>query len=396
MRQHPVRRLGRGEDAIDDLVGGGQAAAFQPEDHVRPSRHRPDLDLLLPPDQARRHGSVDRVHQRPIAHPKRLHDRRGVDPRRRAERIGAQHRVVRGNPHVACLRHRLDVGRQAGEIVVAVPHHHEVDHQQIDRRVAAALADAERRAVQPRRAGLERGDARGDAEPAIAVPVPVDADVGAQFGDQRLHERDEGPRAARGRVAHRIGHAQPLGARPNRGGKEAAQRLGVRARGVLGDVHHLDAFLDREGERILGAFLEEVERPPFGVLADRTRSDERAALDRDAGPLLDLRDRPDVGHHRARGAIGADPQPSVRDRARQPLDVLRDLGAGARQADVGRVDPQPVHVVQDVDLLLDRRRANRGRLQPVAQRLVVEHRDRLVGALRRRVVVPVVDQRMRR
>ena len=40
--------------------------------------------------------------------------------------------------------------------------------------------------------------------------------------------------------------------------------------------------------------------------------------------------------------------------------------------------------------------AHRRRLQPVAQRLVVEHRDRLARALRRRVVVPVVNQRMRR
>ena len=43
--------------------------------------------------------------------------------------------------------------------------------------------------MQPRRAGLERGERVGDAEPAVAVAVPVDADVHAELGDQRLHER---------------------------------------------------------------------------------------------------------------------------------------------------------------------------------------------------------------
>ena len=53
------------------------------------------------------------------------------------------------------------------------------------------------------------------------------------------------------------------------------------------------------------------------------------------------------------------------------------LRPGAGQADVGGVDAERVHVVQDLDLLVDRRRPHRRRLQPVAQRLVVEHRDRL-------------------
>ena len=76
------------------------------------------------------------------------------------------------------------------------------------------------------------------------------------------------------------------------------------------------------------------------------------------------------------------------------VDVLDDFRTGAGQADVGGVDAERVHVAEDVDLLIDRRHAHRRRLQAVAQRLVVQHRDRRTRA--GRVVVPVVDQRMGR
>src|SRR4029077_1967791 len=63
------------------------------------------------------------------------------------------------------------------------------------------------------------------------------------------------------------------------------------------------------------------------------------------------------------------------------------------QADIGGVDAEPVHMVKELDFLVDGGRADRWRLEPVSQRLVIEHRD---GARRRSVVVPVVDQRVRR
>ena len=92
------------------------------------------------------------------------------------------------------------------------------------------------------------------------------------------------------------------------------------------------------------------------------------------------------------GAVRADLQPAVANRAREAFDVSGHFGAGARQADVGGVDAEPVHAVEEVDLLLDGRRADRRRLQPVAQRLIVEHRH---GTGTGGIVVPVVDQRMR-
>ena len=60
------------------------------------------------------------------------------------------------------------------------------------------------------------------------------------------------------------------------------------------------------------------------------------------------------------------------DLPRDPLDRLLHVRSRARQADVGVVDADSVHVMNDAELLLDRRIGDRGRLQPVAQRLVVE------------------------
>jgi hypothetical protein len=95
-------------------------------------------------------------------------------------------------------------------------------------------------------------------------------------------------------------------------------------------------------------------------------------------------------------AVGADLHAPVGDRAREPLDVTRHFRPGAGQADIRRIDAERVHVPQDLDLLVDGRRPHRRRLQSVPQRFVVEHRHRPGGAFGDRVVIPVVDQRVRR
>ncbi len=128
------------------------------------------------------------------------------------------------------------------------------------------------------------------------------------------------------------------GAGANRRRVERAQRVGIGARRVLGHVHDRQPLADRERDRLLGQLQQLIERPALGVLPQRARPDERAALDRHAGPLRDLGDRLDVGDERPRGAVGRDRQPLVGDLARQPLDVAHDVRSGARQADVGRVD----------------------------------------------------------
>ena len=76
---------------------------------------------------------------------------------------------------------------------VDAAHQHQVHEQQVHRRVADPLADAERGAVQPRRAGLERGQRVGDGEVAIAVAVPVDADSAAALVDHGLRRTSRPP-----------------------------------------------------------------------------------------------------------------------------------------------------------------------------------------------------------
>ena len=73
-------------------------------------------------------------------------------------------------------------------------------------------------------------------------------------------------------------------------------------------------------------------------------------------------------------------QALIGDLARQPLDVAHHVRPGARQPDVGGLDPEPIDQVQDAQLLVDDRAADRRRLQPVAQRLVIEHDDGAASA----------------
>ena len=80
------------------------------------------------------------------------------------------------------------------------------------------------------------------------------------------------------------------------------------------------------------------------------------------------------------------------DLARQALDGRHDVRPGPRQADVGGVDPERLHQVEDGELLLDRRASDRGRLEPVAQGLVVELDRSARGHGRSARPVPVVDE----
>jgi hypothetical protein len=165
----------------------------------------------------------------------------------------------------------------------------------------------------------------------------------------------------------------------------------VCARRVLGDVHHPQTLLHREPDGLFGGLLQELDRPALGVLADRAGADEGTALDRDAGPLNSLGNRPDIRDHRARRAVRGDLQPPIGDRAGQALDVGGHMRARAGKTDVRRVDPEDVHPLEQIELLLDRRGAHRRRLQPITQRLVVEHHRRPAGGA---FSVPIVNERM--
>ena len=85
-------------------------------------------------------------------------------------------------------------------------------------------------------------------------------------------------------------------------------------------------------------------------------------------------------------------KPAVLDLARQPLDITGDVGTRARQPKVGRVNPERVDEVENLDLALDGGSRDRWRLQAVAQRLVIEKDG--AGRSRSLDVIPVVDQGM--
>ena len=104
---------------------------------------------------------------------------------------------------------------------------------------------------------------------------------------------------------------------------------------------------------------------PFGVLADRARADEGAALNQLPDLLRDSGDRLDVGDDGAGRAVRLDPHPAG-DLARQPLDVADHMRTRAGEADVRGVDAKLLHEMEDFELLVDRGRRYRRRLQPVA------------------------------
>src|SRR5262249_42922940 len=76
--------------------------------------------------------------------------------------------------------------------------------------------------------------------------------------------------------------------------------------------------------------------------------------------------------------------------------ILGHMRSRAGQADVGGIDPERVHAVQDVDLLVDAGIPDGRRLQAVPQCLVIEHHERAATGRDDGIMVPGVNQRMRR
>ena len=88
--EHRRRALAFAKIRSTTVVGDRQPPLLQPEHDVRLAGHRPDLDLLLAADQARRDAGIDGVDERAIALPERLDDRGGVHAGGRPERVAAR------------------------------------------------------------------------------------------------------------------------------------------------------------------------------------------------------------------------------------------------------------------------------------------------------------------
>ena len=82
---------------------------------------------------------------------------------------------------------------------------------------------------------------------------------------------------------------------------------------------------------------------------------------------------------RACGTIGPHLEPGIDDFPRQALDVPHHVRPGAGQADIGGVDAERVDQMKDLDFLRDGGRADRRRLQAVAQGFVIQHHPRRLG-----------------
>ncbi len=241
--------------------------------------------------------------------------------------------------------------------------------------------------------GHQSGDGIRDCQTAIAMAVPLHANVLAgrlhNFVDDKVHQRDH---AHRRRVTGGIADHDGLRAVANRGAVEPLNGFGIAAGGVLGHVHDVEAEPDRILHGVFRGALQEVVGPVFGVAADGAGADEGRHLDGNAGGLHDLGDRTNVVLMRAGCAVGLDLQLGAADLARQRLAMRLRARARAGQADVEHVDADGFHQVKDLDLLLDGRIADRRRLQPVAQRFVIQQdapsRDHRLGV----DCVPVVNQ----
>ena len=202
--QHAVGCLGLCKDPLHGAFVGREAAPLEPEHDIRFAGHRADFDLLLAPDDARRDAGVHRVHQVAIVLAKGFDDRGRVNAGGSSKGVPADDRIIRRDRHAGRVRNNAAVLADRRQITFEVSHQHQVDEQGIHRRVADALADADRGAVQARRAGVERRQRVTDRKVAVAVAVPVDADASPALFDHLRHEPDHGGGTRGGGVAHGI------------------------------------------------------------------------------------------------------------------------------------------------------------------------------------------------
>src|SRR4029453_13595724 len=203
---------------------------------------------------------------------------------------------------------------------------------------------------------------------------------------------DDRARPGRRRMSNGVGDAEPRRAGLDGRREEPLQGIGIGPGGVFGDVHHRQVVPDGKRDRLLRAPLQILDGPVFRVAANRTRADEAADLDGNAGTLHDVGNRLDIADDGPGGAVRPDLQPALCDLTRQPPHIAPGMRAGARETAVGAIDAPLVEQVEHLNLLVDGRRTDGGRLQPVPQRLVVQRDDWRPGG--GGVPIPVEDQRI--
>src|SRR6266851_387209 len=385
-----VACLGPLQHRLGQLLVGGDLVSGEPVLDVGEAAHGTDLDLLRHAHLARRHAAVDAVGEPAVALPLRLDDGGGMHAGGGAERVLAGDGIVHRQRVSGDARRQLDEAHQCRHVartVEGMVEQLQVDEELVAGRVAHALADARRAAVQARRSRGARRQRVGQGEAAVVVAVPVEPDVGTGHLARELHQRG---RALGGGVPDRVAETEAARARLDGALEEAPQIVRLAAGRVLGHVGDGEPFLHREGDGFDRLLLDETEVPLLGVLPDGRAADEGVDLERHAGLLLHLGGGRDVGDHGAAGDVEADGQFCVALLFGEPLHRGALVRARAGEADVELVDAQRVEQVEDLDLRLDGRVDGAGALDAVAQRLV-EH-DRLGQPPRTARPVPVVKQ----
>ena len=184
-----------------------------------------------------------------------------------------------------------------------------------------------------------------------------------------------------GRMPYGVRDAQAAGSRFDGRQVDRPEVFGAGPGGVLGHEHYLKTLPGGIADGVGDGSLQAVEIPPLDPLPDRTRADEQRGLDCHPAELLRLQDGIDVGAMRATRAVRGDPELLGLDRPGEDDNVSQRRSACAGIADVGSVDPDAGQQSQERLFLLDARLADRRTLQPVAERLVVQHDS--LGALER-------------
>ena len=169
-------------------------------------------------------------------------------------------------------------------------------------------------------------------------------------------------------------------------------RFGIATSGVLGDIHHLQAYRLRKLHRRFRGLEEKVSRPVFSISTDRTRPDESCDLNGNADFVLNFRHRANVVLVSSRRAIAANLQLAVTDLPSEAFHVRISPLSSPRQPHIKMVDSKLLHQMENAKLLLNRGIFYRRRLEPIAQRLV--GKQYTTGGLESRAgnIVPVVDQ----
>ena len=228
------------------------------------------------------HARVNRVGQFDVIFLERLDHCRCMHPGRRAKRILAHHRIVRWNRHASSPRHCLTILLQFGEIL-PIPRHNahqlEIDQHLVHLRIAHAFANADGASVNAICPRDQRRHRVGNREPAVAVPVPVQANLLARrlhhFLDHEPHQRE---RAHGRRVPRSVADHDGPRATTDRCRIQPLHRLRIAARRILGDVHHFQPQRDGIFDGLLRGLKKEVAVPALGVAANGAGSKEGSNL----------------------------------------------------------------------------------------------------------------------